>query len=112
MKQVGCREKRGGGGRTGGGWCFSVLIPMLRAAELQAHSMAFQFFFSHLPVLKRKAEASFLDFGPKSTTDTEDSKSLAFLLGSDHELTLGTLCARHMFQGSHHKYAQGSSDQW
>ena len=69
MKQVGCREERGGG-RTGGGWCFNVLIPMLRAAELQAHSLAFQFFFSHLPVLKRKAEASSLDFGSKSTTDT------------------------------------------
>ena len=111
MKQVGCREERGGG-RTGGGWCFNVLIPMLRAAELQAHSLAFQFFFSHLPVLKRKAEASSLDFGSKSTTDTEDSKSQACLLGLDHELTLGSPCARHMFQGSHHKHAQGASDQW
>ena len=89
MKQVGCREKRGEG-RSGGGWCLSVLIPVLRAAKLQAHSMAFQFFFCHHPMLKRKVEASFLDFGPTSTTDSVKSPIPGLSPGLGPKLTLGT----------------------
>ena len=57
-------------------------------------------------MLKRKVEASFLDFGPTSTTDSVKSP----IPGLSPGLGLQANPWHPLFQGSHYKYAQGGSD--